>query len=82
MVDIMDMEDIINEHLASFIGQIWANSETLPKIIERKKGLIKKLIREVADFVEGQQTIKCKNCDRIPEESFNDTRRIMMEDYD
>ena len=52
MVDIMDMEDIFNEILNSYI-------------INRPNycsSISKKLIKEVSDFVEAQQTIACNNC--------------------
>ena len=77
MVDIMDMEDIIREILKK--NPYFADLEIADHVVEF---YLKKIMLEVSDFVEGQQTIKCNNCDRIPEESFSETRRMMMEDYD
>ena len=51
MVDIMDMEDIFYEIL---------QKGTLNSILA--KDLAHKIILEVADYVEGQQTIECANC--------------------
>ncbi len=51
MVDILDMENII--------------FNTLEVFIERKETceqLAKNIIKEVSDFVEAQQHIKCVNC--------------------
>ena len=52
MVDIMDMEDIITEILAPYFTE-------RPKI---DRIIAKKLIKEVSDYVEAQQTIACNNC--------------------
>ena len=70
MVDIMDMEQIFKEILYPYMGGGLDNK------------IIKLLIVEVEDFVEAQQTIKCNNCDDRSEDSFSETRRIMMEDRD
>ena len=54
MVDIMDMEDI-------FYGII----RGIPyKVISQKmaKDLAHKIILEVADYIEAEQTIECNNC--------------------
>lgn len=47
MVDILDMEDIIFDII---IGR------------KPSKDLVKKIILEVADFVDNQQNIACNNC--------------------
>ena len=49
MVDILDMEDIFLNLIVE-----WSGADT-PKFV-------KKLIKEISDFVEGQQTIECANC--------------------
>ena len=51
MVDIMDMGDIFREILYS---------ELFSHVMSNK--LAKRLIREVSDFVEAEQTIACANC--------------------
>ena len=52
MVDIMDMEDIFNK----ILGQYFIDQQNYCRSIT------KKLIKEVSDFVEAQQTIACVNC--------------------
>lgn len=64
MVDIMDMEDIFSELIHPVINNIWVNAEELNKaeIKFQYNILVNKLIKEVEDFVEAQQTIACANC--------------------
>ena len=50
MVDIMDMEDIFERTL-----NLWLDKKT-------SEYLAKNIIKEVADFVEAQQTIACAGC--------------------
>ena len=71
MVDIMDMEDIFYKVLRNSLIK-----KTPARLIAIK------IREEVADFVEGQQEIKCNNCEYSYEESYSETRRIMMEDRD
>lgn len=52
MVDIMDMEDIFYQLI----------KERFMCKMEPARLLAIRLIKEVEDFVEGQQTIKCNNC--------------------
>ena len=51
MVDIMDMEDIFFQILHDGL------------LVEKaSREIAKRLIKEVSDFVEAQQTIACTNC--------------------
>ena len=66
MVDIMDMEDII--------------TNTLKVFIERKETceqLAKNIIKEVEDFVDYQQTIKCANCKGLKFKKLKDPWQVM-----
>jgi hypothetical protein len=64
MVDIMDMEDIFDQHLLQFI-----------KDLNIRKVIVRRLIREVKDFVEGQQTIACANCKGYKFKNLDSTKR-------
>ena len=55
MVDIMDMEDI-------FHGIIMSTFTLEMKVGDFASSLAHKLILEVADYLEAQQTIACNNC--------------------
>ena len=77
MVDILDMEDIFEEHIYPIVKDIWLNAESICKSdmqdIVRK--LAKKITKEVEDFVEGQQTITCANCMGYKFKDLDSTKR-------
>lgn len=58
MVDILDMEDIFYEIIKNYPR---LNKKNPINMAEARLMAIK-LIKEVEDFVEGQQTIECNNC--------------------